>query len=227
MGCLRYSVCALRVHVCLLLERDVAGLHPAVMYGMEALVEKEKTLPYLLALALCILTNYYISIIICIFLVLWFILLNFLRVPESFPALLKRTGRFVLASLLAGGLAAVLLVPEYMALMKTASAESTFPKNWFQYFSVAEVLERMLPSVKTEQALEHWSNIYAGCLSLLLIPLYLLNQKIKAREKTVVVIALSLLLASFTLNVPNYIWHGLHYPNSLPCRQSLSLSFWC
>ncbi len=26
--------------------------------------------------------------------------------------------------------------------------------------------------------------------------------------------------ASFSFNVLNFIWHGFHYPNSLPCRQS-------
>ncbi len=31
---------------------------------------------------------------------------------------------------------------------------------------------------------------------------------------------LVLFYASFSVNVLNFIWHGFHYPNSLPCRQS-------
>ena len=31
--------------------------------------------------------------------------------------------------------------------------------------------------------------------------------------------------ASFSLNVLNFIWHGFHYPNSLPCRQSFIYVF--
>ena len=31
---------------------------------------------------------------------------------------------------------------------------------------------------------------------------------------------LLVMLLGFSLNIPNFIWHGFHYPNSLPARQS-------
>ena len=50
--------------------------------------------------------------------------------------------------------------------------------------------------------------------------LYLASRKISLREKAVYCTLLVLFFASFSTNMLNFIWHGFHYPNSLPCRQS-------
>ena len=34
-----------------------------------------------------------------------------------------------------------------------------------------------------------------------------------------------IMLLSFNLNIPNFIWHGFHFPNSLPCRESFIYIF--
>ena len=54
---------------------DCLVLAPVILLGLERLVKEGKCLLYCLSLALSILTNYYISIMICIFLVLYFIAL--------------------------------------------------------------------------------------------------------------------------------------------------------
>ena len=204
---------------------DCIILFPAVIYGAEALIREKRVFPYAAALSLCILTNYYISIMICIFLVLYFVMQNILFTPESFGDFVKRGLRFAAGSLLAGGAAAILLIPEVYALMQTASGSSAFPKTWTQYFSVLEMLERMLPAVKTEQALAHWPNIYAGSFLFVLVPLFVMSRRIRTKEKAVYLIAALVLLASFSINIFNYIWHGLHFPNSLPARQSFIFIF--
>ncbi|MEI3166709.1 MAG: YfhO family protein [Lachnospiraceae bacterium] len=40
-----------------------------------------------------------------------------------------------------------------------------------------------------------------------------------------VLYAAAVFFASFSINVLNFIWHGFHYPNSLPCRQSFIYIF--
>ena len=204
---------------------DCIVLFPAVIYGAEALFRKKRIFPYAMALGLCILTNYYISIMICLFLVVYFVMLNFLFVPENGREIAERCLRFAAGSILAGCFAAVLLIPEAYALMSTASGSSSFPGSWQEYFTIPEMLTRMLPAVKTEQQLAHWPNIYAGSQTLVLVPLYFVCHRIKPKEKAVYGAALLFLLAGFSLNVPNYIWHGLHFPNSLPARQSFLFVF--
>ena len=125
-----------------------------------------------------------------------------------------------LYSLLAGGLAAVVLLPEIYALQATASGDFDFPKTISCYFSIFDMIARHIGNVGTEIGLDHWPNIYCGVAVLMFLLLYLGAKKITVREKAVYCGLLLMFYASFSINVLNFIWHGFHYPNSLPCRQS-------
>ena len=199
---------------------DCILLFPLVMRGAEQLVEEKKGILYAVALGLSILSNYYISIMTCMFLVIYFIAENVLHAPNGIGAFVRRCLRFVFYSLLAGGLAAVLLLPEIAALKYTASADVTFPQTVTQYFTVIDMFARQLVGVKTEQGLDHWPNIYCGVAVLPLLALYISSVRIRLREKAVYLLMLLFFFLSFSLNVLNFIWHGFHYPNSLPARQS-------
>lgn len=82
------------------------------------------------------------------------------------------------------------------------------------------MLARHIGNVQVEIGLEHWPNIYCGTAVLMLFLLYLVCRDISLREKAVYCALLLFFLASFSVNVLNFIWHGFHYPNSLPARQS-------
>ncbi len=198
---------------------DCIVLFPLLILGMERLFEEGRGGLYTVSLGVSILSNYYISIMSCMFLCVYFIALCLLRRPSLRETLIKALG-FVWFSLLSGGMAAVLLFPEIAAMSYTASSEINFPEIFSEYFSLFDMLVRHLPGIETEQALDHWPNIYCGAGVLLLFPLYLMNRRIGLREKTVYTLLLLFMLMGFSINVLNFIWHGLHYPNSLPARQS-------
>lgn len=203
---------------------DCIFLFPLIALGLEGLVAEGKYRLYCISLALCILSNYYISIMICLFLVLYFLLLVFtLRQGR------KQAGwsflRFALYSGLAGGMAAVLLIPEYAALHLTKFSEFQFPKELKLYFPVLDMLARHCINVPVETGLDHWPNLYCGVAVFLFVPLYLANRRIPLREKAARAGLLFFLLISFSANVLNFIWHGLNYPDSLPCRQSFLYIF--
>ena len=204
---------------------DVLWLSILAIYGLEKLMKDNNPFLYCITLALCILCNYYISIMLCIFMVLYFFN-RLIALPKmSGRQLLARFGNFAFFSLLAGAMAAVLVVPAAYALMGTASANTTFPKTISNYFSVVEMLSRHLVVVDVEIGLDHWPNIYSGVLVFLLVPLYYMNKKVSFKEKIANTLLLGFMLLSFNTNMLNYIWHGFHYPNSLPCRQSYLYTF--
>lgn len=199
---------------------DCILLFPVILLGLERLVKEKKGLLYCIALGVSILSNYYISIMICIFMVIYVLALVILDPPKSGRELAGTAGRFTLYSLLAGGLAAVVLLPEIYALKATASGDFDFPKTISSYFSIFDMLARHIGNVQTEIGLDHWPNIYCGVAVLMFLLLYLGSRKIRMREKAVYFGMLLFFYASFSVNVLNFIWHGFHYPNSLPCRQS-------
>ncbi len=199
---------------------DCIVLFPLILLGLEQLVREKKGLLYCISLALSILSNYYISIMICIFMVIYFAVLMVLDWENFKDGWGKCIGLFAGCSLLAGGLAAVVLLPEISALQSTASGEMSFPQTVESYFSIVDMLARHIGNVQVEIGLEHWPNIYCGTAVLMLFLLYLVCRNISLREKAVYCSLLLFFLASFSVNVLNFIWHGFHYPNSLPARQS-------
>lgn len=204
---------------------DCILLFPLIVYGLERLVKEKKGMLYCITLGLSILSNYYISIMTCLFLILYFIALLILEKQESVEQCIGNCVRFSVYSLLAGELAAVVLLPEISALQSTASGYSDFPKAWSSYFSIFDMIARHIGNVETEIGLDHWPNIYCGVAVFLFFLLYLGCKKIAVKEKAVYCGLLLIFYASFSMNVLNFIWHGFHYPNSLPCRQSFIYIF--
>ena len=194
---------------------DCVVLLPLIVLGLERLVKEGRCGLYCVTLGLSIFTNFYISIMICIFLVLYFGVLLALEKKR-----LRSLGYFTLYSLLAGGMAAVLLIPEVCAILQSDFGDMDFPKMVEYYFSVMDMLARHCMCVYTERGLDHWPNIYCGSAALMLIPMYVANQKISIREKFCRLALAGFMLLSFSTNILDFIWHGLNYPDSLPARQS-------
>lgn len=219
---------------------DVIALAPVVILGLERLVHEGNCRLYCIALGLSILSNYYLSIMLCLFLVFYFAVLLASKSPASgsvsaplaFPGLrrvqnfyLKAFIRFAVYSLLSGGMAAVLLFPELAALMLTEFSEINFPDTAKTYFSMMDMLARHCFNVTVETGLDHWPNLYCGTAVFLLLPLYALQSGIPLRERAPKLILLAFILISFSTNVLNFMWHGLNYPDSLPARQSFLYIF--
>lgn len=206
---------------------DCILLFPVIMLGLERLVEEKKGLLYSVTLGISILSNYYISIMTCIFMVIYFAALLIMGMgrgkrPRDY---MVHIGQFTGYSLLSGGVAAGVLIPEVYALQLTASAESTFPKTASSYFSIFDMFARHIGNVGTEIGLDHWPNIYCGVAVLMFFLLYLACSRISLKEKAIYCGLLLIFFASFSVNALNFIWHGFHFPNSLPCRQSFIYIF--
>lgn len=127
---------------------DCIWLLPLIMLGLERLVNNDKCFLYAVSLGLCIFSNYYISIMVCISVVVYYIVL---MIAYDGKRSLKNYGRkllnFCIYSLLAGGLAAAMLLPEMYALSLSASSDINFPKKLNEYFPVLEMLVRQLINV--------------------------------------------------------------------------------
>ena len=200
---------------------DCIAMFPLIMIGLERLVQEKKAGLYYITLALCIFCNYYISIMICIFLVFAFVLLFVSKKKGKGGAVL----RFGWYSLLAGASSAILLLPEIAVLSVSGSAEGGFPKTAEFYFNILAELGRGAAVTSVYTGNDHWPNLYAGAFSLFLVWIYVLNRRISWKEKVPRIAMLAFFLVSFAENQLDYIWHGMHFPQALPGRQSFLYSF--
>lgn len=204
---------------------DCMVLLPIIILGLERLVNRGKCFLYCIALGIAIFSNYYIAIMICIYLVMYFVYLVAVSNHSGKKFVLTSCRNFAVYSLLAGGLAMCMVIPEYCTLLTTASGEFSFPEQLENYFSIFYMISRSLINVDVSIFEPHDPNLYCTVAVFVLLPLYLLNKKINVRERIGKTVLVIIFLLAFNFNIPNYIWHGLHFPNSLPCRQSFIYIF--
>ena len=213
---------------------DCMWLLPFIILGLERLVREGKVLMYCVALALGVFSNYYIGIMLCLFSVFYFIyLFATTDIPgkeDTFKskalARLKVLGKYALYSLISGGLAMIVILPEYFNLMLTKSADTTFPTEITEYFSLVYAFFRSLITIPVADLnFYHDPNIYASVAVFIVIPLFWLCKSISIKERVGKTIFMLFMLLGFNINILDYIWHGFHFPNSLPCRQSFLYIF--
>lgn len=200
---------------------DSIALAPLIILGLELLVKKNQPALYYVTLALSILCNFYISLIICIFLVIYFVILIFEQKKGKFMACV----RFAWYSLLAGGTGAILLLPEAKILSYAQSADESFPEAVEWYFGIVEELSRLCVTADPYTSTNHWPNLYCGAFTVFLVLLYVFNRRIKWTQKLPRVLLVVFFVLSFANNYLDYFWHGLRFPNSLPGRQSFLFIF--
>lgn len=200
---------------------DGVLLTPLIILGLELLVHENKVVCYYVTLALAIWANYYIAIMICIFLVLLFVPI-FLRCKGSRGLAFLR---FAWYSLLAGATSAVLLLPEIVVLGYSGNAAGGFPKEFTMYFNPVYELTRCFTIAGPYTGDDHWPNLYSGVFCLFLVTLFFFNKKIDWKTKVTAAFFVALFLFSFANNMADFVWHGFHFPTSLPGRQSFLFTF--
>lgn len=203
---------------------DCLWLFPLVILGLEQLVKESRGMLYCVTLALTIFTNYYIAVMVCMGIACYcFFLLGTER--EMLNNFSTKLLKFICYTLLAVAFSSVILIPYIRYFGMTASAESSFNWEWYSYFSVFDQMTRHLMNVEVHTGLDHWPNIYCGVAVFLTIPLYYMNKKITLREKIGYTLLLLFFYFSFSTRSMDFIWHVLHIPNSLPCRQAFIYIF--
>ncbi len=202
---------------------DVVALLPVVVLAMEYMLKKGRMVPYILTLALALFVNYYIGFMLCVFLVLYMVVWV-LRQSRPMSSVLLGGGRFALASLLAGGVAAALLIPTALSLGRTSAAGEEF-RDFAANFPLFDLLGRMFYGASPTIRSGNLPNLYCGVPAVLLLPIYLTHKGIPLRKRLCYGGLLAVLLVSCTINQFDLLWHGMHSPNDLPYRFSFLVCF--
>ncbi len=210
---------------CNIIWMDGYALFPLVALGVKRIATGKSARLYTISMLLCTFSNFYLAVIMGFACVLWFVICLISGRKKTFKAVFKAIVKFVMSTILFVCMSGVVLLPVAAALMNTPAGESVFPEKTEFYFALYELLERMCMNTDSNLKGSDFPNIYASVLVLVLLPLYFVNKRIRLRDKIVYGAALLFMLASFEINVLDYVWHGLHYPNSFPARQSFFYIF--
>lgn len=224
------SICyALSAYMCTycfnIIWLDCLVLFPVIVLGIEQLYKEKKYKLYFFSLFFAILSNYYIAIIICIFSIIYFIyMIIFDEHRKKVIEILERVKLFIIYSILAGTATFIVTLPALYALSGSSSGDISFPKTLKFYNSLFDLMIRFFiraPKTVTDD----FPNLYCSVIILLVFPMYLFNKSFSLQTKIKDISLILFMLLSFNLNVLDYIWHGLHFPNCLVARNSFIYVF--
>lgn len=206
---------------------DAFLIFPLIMLSLEMLVHNQKPYLYTIALCFCILSNFYIGYMICLFCIIYFIYLIFTSEYDAsvkkFIFILKASGRFSLYSLFAGLLCSFILIPTIYIIGSTDAGTFGFYKQISMYYSsIVSFFRQMMSANPTYW---HHPYIYSTVLSFLLIPLFFVNSSIPLKNRIGKGIVYLFMLLSFQLNILDFVWNGFHLVNCFAGRQSFVFIF--
>ena len=197
---------------------DSIAAAPLVLWGLERLVRQRRSGVYIFALFYAIWCNYYIGYMICLYLCLY--LLCLLATQPRQEPLVQTLLRFALSSLAAGGMAAVLILPAYLALRLTPSAVNGGGPGVEWYSNLLSLLRlHLVDTAAYRTSYERGdAQLYCGVILLLLTALFFLNRRIPRRERITYGALLGFMVVSMLFSPLNFLWHGLHLETGLPNR---------
>lgn len=204
---------------------DAVALLPLCILGLSRLMDGKSAVLYTVALALTVFANYYIAIMVCIFILFYYPVLYFLKNRgQGVKKCAATTGRAVGYSFLAIGMAAVMLLPTYISMQNTFYISSDMPETMSFYNDALDVLNQLLPYSQLTYR-EGLPNLYCGMLVVILLVIYLTGRSFSLREKLLNCGFLVFMFLSLNINTLDFIWHGFHFPNQLPYRYTFVICF--
>ena len=202
---------------------DTVALLPLVMTGLAALCREGKWKLYVIALALALVSNYYIGYFICIFSAFMFIVFT-VSEGAGVKKFFSRLGLMTISSLMGGCLGGFMLLPAYFGLQMTYSVRNTFPAAWSTYEKWTDIFANLI-SYNEPAMKEGLPNFACGMLAVALFGVFVFTGGIKLREKIPYILMLAFIAVSCNLNRLNFIWHGFHATNQIPYRFAFLFSF--
>ncbi len=200
---------------------------PLMIYGLEKIVDDGKKTAFIIPTAIMFFANFYIGFMLAIFSVLYFLYYIFLgsKKKVDFTHFVNSTIRFAVSGLTAAMLAATMLLPVYNAL-KLGKFDFTEPDYTLKLqFQSLDVISKLLPSSYDTVRNEGLPEIYCGTLTILMVPLFFMNEKISFKKKTGLGLLLTVMFFSMYIKPIDMLWHGGQVPNWLPYRYSFIVSF--
>ena len=202
---------------------DTIALFPLVMTGVVAICREKKWKLYTLALALSLISNYYVGYFTCVFTLFAFLAAAVIECKGVRDFFIK-LWLIIRSSVIGIALGAFMLLPAYEGLKLTYSINNKFPENlrWYEkwYDIIANLISYSEPAKK-----EGLPNFACGMLAVVLFGVFLFSAGIKLREKIALTSLLALIFVSCDLNVLNFIWHGFHTTNQIPYRFAFIFCF--
>lgn len=208
---------------------------PLIVLGIENIINNNKWKLYTISLSIMLLSNYFIGFMICVYSCLYFLIyliykskISIKTMKKDCLSILKKGFTFAKSSLLAGGIAAFMLLPLATSITSISATHDDIPTFNYYDFKTEDFLKGHLTGINVTVFASDTitnPNISCGILTVSLLLLFIINYKIPLKKKLCYLSLLLMIAACFFIPQLDFIMHAFHVPNDLPYRYSFLYSF--
>jgi len=203
---------------------DTYVLLPLIILGLERLYNDTKKGLYYITLALSIFCGYYISISVCIFLVLYFIVL-FINDDSGLKDKLNKFKNFAIYSILAGCTSAIFLIPTIIYTKYCKNSDSIDINSLIKFNSnFMQIIENMLTSYKKTNE-DHNMLIFCSVFAMIGIILFIFTKRNSIKYKISILSLWLIMIIVQIFGLGDYVFSGFHVNRMVECRFSFIIVF--
>ena len=205
---------------------DIVLLTPLVLLGIDKIIKNKSPILYIVTLFISIYSNYYISYMLCIFVVLYFFyeLNTTYDFKKNKKYMLNIIKKFFIISLLTGLMCSFFIIPcfiEMLSYNRTSSLKEIF---YFDYNIFNLLAKTYIGTIDGANPFNtNAINIYCGIITIPLVYLYFKNKFIDKKNKISTAIIIVFMTLPCFIGIFNYIWHLFTLPIGYYYRYSFLL----
>ena len=176
---------------------------PILTYAIERLITKRRFKLYVIALAMTVMSNYYIGYMVCIYVALYFFYFYSSRSKDGQNNLIgekthfaKSLLRIIVYSIIARGISALIVLTSYYSLTFGKTSFSSPEWSVTVKADIMDYLTKFLPGSYDTVRRLGLPFVFCGTLTLLMLPVYFISKKISAREKAISGIFIAIFMVS-------------------------------
>ncbi len=198
---------------------------PMVILGLERFCNGKGWKLYYICIILLFICNFYIAILECIFIFLYFFTLEF----DSFKSMVVKGIRILLLSICSIMSTSFIIIPAVVITLGggwgvTKAPGGGFMTNWLNVLS--QILMFRSPVLTGDNGVLWPANLYCGTLIVILALAYFSISSIKLACRLKRLCLLVLFMLSLNVPIINYVFHAFHEPFGLPNRHSIIILFY-
>ncbi len=200
---------------------------PLVLLGLEQYIYQRKWKLYVITLFAAFLSNYYLTGLFCIFIILYYFTMSF----KGWKHFLVTSYKILLLSAASILASSAIILPTIQQLRNTSATSSAYQGDaWYTTFwdEIQFLFSFQQAGFIGSSPGSYGDNqIYFGIFPLMLTSVYFLLKDISGSEKIKKGLLLVFYFLAFDLNILNYVMHLGHYPNYYPNRFSIFFTLLC
>ncbi|MCI8621622.1 MAG: YfhO family protein [Clostridia bacterium] len=219
---------------------DSLILMPIIAIGIEKITKKESPILYAISLAICLITNYYMGFIVCIFSLIYFTYILLIeekrdikkiefsfKITDETKEMLRKFRVFIIFSLIAVLIASIVLIPSFVGIQEGRANATKMGLRLVPNFEIQDFIGKFFTNSFNigEMGNTGMPPVFCGVLANFLIILYFINKKISLREKICTSVVFAIFALSFYVEGFNLLWVMGNNPACFKYRYAFFFAF--